>query len=350
LVSVIRKDYLLDRWVIIAAARALRPSDFAAPHRARVPATCPFCPGNEHLTPRAVLIYLPDGRGRISKTRDTRRHRVEGWVIRCIPNLYPALSPRATSVERYVRGLRESRPAKGYHEILIESPSHNWHPGIARLGQLKLVLHGYLDRLRVLSRKPSIKYVSIFRNHGQEGGASLSHAHTQIIATTMVPKTVKDELYHSMAFLDERNACAYCRVVALERKSPRFLYEDEDFLTIAPWASTYPFEFWIIPKRHSPSLLDATANEIERLATAMRVGLGALSEALRDPPYNYGFHIAPTIGKHDHYHWHLEVYPRLSKLAGFELSTGFYINTLLPERAGKLLKKTIADQIRKLKH
>jgi UDPglucose--hexose-1-phosphate uridylyltransferase len=347
-VTVIRRDYLLDRWVAIAARRASRPSDFARPHKARLPATCVFCPGHEHLTPRAVLLYLTDGRGGVSKARDTRTRRIRGWSIRCFPNLYPALSPRSRLVERRSSVLHVSRPGKGYHEIVVESPDHGEHPGVARLGQLKLVLRGYLDRLSALSNEPSVRYVSIFRNHGLEGGASLSHAHSQIIGTPLVPKTIEDELRVSRAFWKKRNACAYCRLVSIERRSPRLIHENDYFVAIAPWASIFPFEFWIVPKRHSPSLSSIRADEIGSLAVTMRATLGSLAAALGDPPYNYGFHTSPSVGRHHYYHWHLEVYPRLSRLAGFELSTGMYINTLLPEAAARLLRARVKEQIRKL--
>lgn len=242
-----------------------------------------------------------------------------------------------------------SRPARGYHEILVESPKHDEHPGVARLSQLKLVLGGYLDRLSALSNEPSVRYVSIFRNHGQEGGASLSHAHSQIIGTPLVPKTIEEELRASRAVAKKRNACAYCKLILIERRSPRLIYEKDDFIVFAPWASIFPFEFWVIPKRHSPSLSSIRTDEIRSLAVAMRATLGSLAAALGDPPYNYGFHTAPTVGRHDYYHWHLEVYPRLSTLAGFELSTGMYINTLLPEEAARLLRARVREQIPKLR-
>jgi len=197
----LRKDYLLDRWVVIATERSRRPTDFAKKKREKAKAgVCPLCPGNEHMTPPAVLVYLKSGR-KIRKAKDENGFRHKNWVIRCVPNLYPAFTPPKQKTSKKGTAKHEGLAAAvGHHEVLVESPRHNEHPADAKIQQLTYVINAYRDRLKELASKPYVKYVSIFRNHGLEAGASLSHAHSQIIATPFVPSLVQKELKASRKF------------------------------------------------------------------------------------------------------------------------------------------------------
>jgi len=337
----IRKDYVLDRWVIIAHERSKRPTDFQAAPQERVEAkTCPFCPGNEAMTPPAFLLYLPSAGG-IRRDRDRDGERRKDWLIRCIPNLYAALTPREPQ-PLPADEFRTREDGVGTHEVIVESPVHDEHPGRARVEQTELVVQAYLDRLRALSRWA---YVSVFRNHGRAGGASLSHAHSQIIATPMVPRTVAEELRGSARYLQQRGSCPFCDIVEGERDTDRFIYENPSFFAVAPWASVYPFEFWLIPKRHQSTLSQMREGEKGDLARAMRASLGALAGALRDPPYTYGVHLAPTSGENERFHWHLEVYPKLSIHAGFEDNTGMFINVTPPELAAQSLREALEGRV-----
>jgi len=335
----IRKDYLLDRWVIVAHERARRPTDFLAerPKRIEIKA-CPFCPGNEKMTPPASLLYLSSDGG-IKRERDLDGERVKDWLVRCIPNLYPALTPRKP-IHLAEDELYKREDGVGTHEVIIESPRHDEHLGVARVKQIRLVVQAYVDRLKDLSQW---EYVSIFRNHGERAGASLSHAHSQIISTPIVPKQIADELAACMTWLQKNNACPYCEIIESERESPRFIYENQNFIAFAPWASVHPFEFWLFPKRHQSSMLRLKGEEREDLAQALRICLGSLAKILSDPPYSYGFHIAPMRRKHEYFHWHLEVYPKLTIQAGFEKSTGMFINITPPELAAESLRNSIED-------
>jgi UDPglucose--hexose-1-phosphate uridylyltransferase len=192
-----------------------------------------------------------------------------------------------------------------------------------------------------------VKYVSIFRNHGLEAGASLSHAHSQIIATPMMPTIVEEELKASQEIFNKSQNCAFCSILENEERSSRFVWKNEHFVIIAPWASIHPFEFWIFPRKHQCCLLDLSEEEAESLAKTMRLSLGGLRTLLSDPPYNFGFHQV-TSGAGDYYHWHLEVYPRLSIWAGFEKSTGMYINVVSPEDAAQSLRDAIDQEGSKL--
>lgn len=332
-----RKDYLLNRWVVIATHRGRRPTDFAKKEAATKSvdkSSCPFCPGNERKTPPAMLVYLK-GKKKVVKEKDKDGLRHKNWLIRCVPNLYSAFSPPEKG-ESF-----ESGKAVGHHEVLIESPNHNEHPTAAKISQLVHVINGYIDRLKVLSSKPYVKYVSIFRNHGLDAGASLSHAHSQIIATPTIPTIPSDELKASKKFFEIHEMCVFCYIVEKEKSGPRFIWENESFVTFAPWAGVHPFEFWIVPKKHQATLLDLQPKTVKDLAKALKTCLGGLKSLLNDPSYNYGFHIAPNEEAGKFYHWHIEVYPKLSIWAGFEKSTGVHINVVPPEDAAQNLKHTI---------
>lgn len=339
----VRKDYLLDRWVVIATERSRRPTDFAKNERPQAKtAVCPMCPGNEHMTPPAILVYVKKGKS-IKKDKDKNGFRHKNWLIRCVPNLYPAFAPPKEELcKRQTKKNACLADAIGHHEVLIESPNHDEHPAVAKIPQLVHVINGYVDRLRELSAKPYVKYVSIFRNHGLEAGASLSHAHSQIIATPFIPKTVEEELKASKKFWKQTKKCIFCDILKKEKAGPRLILENSSFTAFAPYASVNPMEFWIIPKKHTTSLLDLSQTEVKTLAETLKTCLNGLKQLVNDPPYNYGFHIALNKDARDYYHWHLEVYPKLAIWAGFEKSTGIYINTVTPETAAETLRKTIS--------
>jgi UDPglucose--hexose-1-phosphate uridylyltransferase len=343
-----RKDYLIDRWTVIATQRKKRPTDFKrAIQETKQIGTCALDPGNEHMTPPAVLVYLATNGG-IKKDHDTDGLRHKNWLIRCVPNLYPAFTPPAA--DQKAGTLEEHfiiERATGHHEVLVESPNHDEHPGVARVSQLIHVVNAQIDRFRELSSKQYVKYVSIFRNHGLDAGASLSHAHTQIIATPSIPKTIGEELKASAKRFSENKRCAFCDIIEEEQKNSRFIWKNDDYVVFAPWASVHPFEFWIFPKKHQCCLLDLLEAQVESLAETMRISLGALNSLLSDPSYNYGFH--QVCGKElGHFHWHLEVYPRLTVWAGFEKSTGMFINVVSPEDAASSLREAASEEEKKL--
>jgi UDPglucose--hexose-1-phosphate uridylyltransferase len=339
----LRKDYLIDRWVVIATERGRRPTDFAKQkaEQAKAAGICPLCPGNEDMTPPAVLLYLRSN-GEIEKTKDENGFRHKDWLVRCIPNLFPAFSPpknegdQAEIMKNDNFGL-----AVGHHEVLIESPNHNEHPSEANIIQLQYLIDLYVDRLRELSEKPYVSYVSIFRNQGLEAGASLSHPHSQIITTPFVPRIIAEELAASKKFWSQNGKCVFCDIIERESKSPRLVEDNEHFVIISPYASFNPMEFWIIPKRHSLNLLDLTQEEKKTFAETLKHSLKGLKDLVNDPPYNFGFHMSIHREDQEFYHWHLEVYPKLAIWAGFEKSTGMYINTVTPETAATELRRII---------
>jgi UDPglucose--hexose-1-phosphate uridylyltransferase len=338
----LRKDYLIDRWVVIATERSRRPTDFAKQKKKLSQASvCPLCPGNEHLTPPAVLVYL-ESNGEIRKDKDENGFRPKNWLIRCVPNLYPAFSPPQEQIDpAQIMKSDNFDLAIGHHEVLVESPRHDEDPADAKLPQLTHVINAYIDRLRELSAKPYVHYVSIFRNHGLEAGASLSHAHSQIIAMPFVPTNVDKEIAASKNFWNQHGKCVFCEIIDKESKSPRLVHDNARFVVLAPYASVHPMEFWILPKKHDVNILSLTHAEVEAFAETLKASLKGLKDLVNDPPYNYGFHLSTNKDAENCYHWHLEVYPQLAIWAGFEKSTGMYINTVTPETAAAELRKTL---------
>jgi UDPglucose--hexose-1-phosphate uridylyltransferase len=301
-----------------------------------------MCPGNEHMTPPATLLYMKSG-VKTQKTKDIDDSRKKNWLVRVVPNLFPAYTPPEGPMPVKRTRNPDVVPAIGHHEVLIESPSHDEHPANASLPQLTLVVKAYIDRLRELSAKPYVRYVSIFRNHGLEAGASLSHAHSQLIATPLIPKIVKDELAAAKKFHKENSRCVFCDIVDKERKGPRFMLENSKFTAFTPYASVNPMEFWVFPRKHETSLLSMGNNEVEVFAQTLKECLSRLKNLVSDPPYNYGIHLSTDESANEYYHWHLEVYPRLAIWAGFEKSTGVYINTITPEAAPESLRNPVSS-------
>lgn len=335
----LRKDYLLNRWVIIATERARRPTDFAKKKTEPTKTNnCPLCPNNEQMTPPAVLVYTLQN-GEIKKGIEEKDFRYKNWKIRVIPNLYPAFSPpeKPIDIDQIVTEDNFGY-AVGHHEVLVESPNHNEQPSDAGLQQLTYVIDAYKDRLEALSQKSYTRYVQIFRNHGLEAGASLSHPHSQIIATPFLPTIIESEIKASNKYFRKNNICYFCNLIREESKTRRFIKRTENYTVFTPYASVHPLEFWIVPNRHMTNILSLTKNETEDFAKTLQSSLKALKDLVNDPPYNYGIHLSMNPQDREHYHWHLEVYPHLSIWAGFEKSTGMYINTVPPETAATEIK------------
>jgi len=335
----IRKDYLLNRWVVIAKDRKKRPTDFAKNDAVNQEGICPLCLGNENMTPPAVLVYLSDD-DKIRKEKDLNGFRHKDWQLRVIPNLYPVFTfPAKKNLS--MQESHELARAVGHHEVIIESPCHDEQPAVARVRQLVHVINAYLDRLSEISKKAYVKHVSVFRNHRPEAGASLSHPHSQLITTPFVPAIPEEEFEASKMFWNKNSKCLFCDILKKEAAGPRFIWANSSFVVFAPWASVNPLEFWVLPKRHNSNMLNMSGGEVDDLAETMRVCLGGLRFLLNDPPYNFGFHTMLGEDARDCYHWHLEVYPKLLTWAGFEKSNGMFINMIPPEDAATDMRSVV---------
>ncbi len=324
--SEFRRDPLSDHWVIIAPDRESRPRGSV-----RHPSAdgCPFCPGHEADTPPQVAAYAADGR-LITRGR---------WQVRVVPNKYPAVQDTLPA-RAATRDFFETRHGIGVHEVIIDCPDH-W----ASLRQLSahqaaLVFRAYRDRLVHWREDPRLAYGQIFKNSGPGAGATLDHPHSQLIATPVVPTQVTSELVLSRRFFRRQGRCAFC--VMLERELAagiRVVAETDQFVVICPFASQFAYETWIVPKRHGSHFEFAEDGQIEGLAVQTQNVLRRLECLLNDPEFNYLIHTAPFRSQQlPHYHWHLEVFPRLAHIAGFEWSAGDYINSVAPEQAAEQLR------------
>ena len=293
------------------------------------------------MTPPAVLVYLPTEQG-ITKSKEDGDFRYKNWLIRTVPNMFPAFAPPKTPLDAQNIMQNDSFGyAIGHHEVLIETPNHNDHPPNTPLPQLVNVINAYKDRLNEISIKPYVQYVQIFRNHGVEAGASLSHPHSQIIATPFTPTIPKEEMTASETYYNNHGTCFYCDITKKERQTERHILDNDYFEVFSPYASVHPMEFWIVPKRHSMNILDLSNDEIQSFAQTIQTMFKGLKDLVNDPPYNFGIHLSIDKNLQECYHWHLEVYPHLAIWAGFEKSTGMYINTITPETAAQELRKII---------
>lgn len=327
----LRKDPIVGRWVIISSERSKRPSDFASAGSARRnQGLCPFCPGNEHATPPEISA---------DRNPDTAPD-TPGWTLRVISNKFPALVAQG-ELNREGVGIFDRMNGVGAHEVIVETPDHNQDIVDLPTSQVARVLHAYKDRITDLGRDPRFRYVMVFKNQGEAAGASLEHSHSQLIATPVVPKRVQEELDLSRKYFEYKERCIFCDIVRQERESgERVVAETENFICITPFAPRFPFECWVLPRFHASSYVELEADRIEELAGLLNDVLRRLKAALDNPPYNYVLHTAPVLGDHgQHYHWHFEIIPKLTKVAGFEWGTGFYINPTSPEHAARYLRE-----------
>ncbi|MGH7934532.1 MAG: galactose-1-phosphate uridylyltransferase [Candidatus Binataceae bacterium] len=326
----LRKDPVVGRWVIMSTERSKRPTDFHKSPEERKGGPCVFCPGMEHLTPPEVLSYREPGTS----------SNQPGWRIRGVPNKFPALRIEGGAGRRG-EGLYDLMNGIGAHEVVIETPDHDRGMADLEPAQIEEVLWAYRDRVLDLQRDERFRYVLIFKNHGVDAGASLEHPHSQLIALPILPLSVQQELRGASEYYQLKERCIFCDMVFQESNDGRrVIFENASFLVASPFAARFPFELWIVPKNHASHFEHATVAEYREFARAIKVSLGALKLALDDPPFNYIIHSAP-IGEQrsKHYHWHMEITPALTKVAGFEVGTGFYINPVPPEAAAAHLRE-----------
>ncbi len=326
----LRKDPVLGRWVIIATERGKRPTDFVHIPEERRGGFCPFCYGNEDKTPPEVISY------RDSKTKpDT-----PGWQVRVVPNKFPALTIEG-EVDRAGEGMYDKMNGVGAHEVIIETPDHDAELSRLPVEHIALVLKAARERMVDLQGDTRFRYIQFFRNRGYSAGASLEHPHSQLIALPVIPKRLTEELAGSKKYYGYKERCVFCDIIAQEQwTNERVVAESDSFISIAPFAARFPFETWVLPKKHDPSFEDIDADTRLALAGVLKETLSRMNVALSDPPYNLILHTSP-VGERDlkYYHWHFEIMPKLTKVAGFEWGSGFYINPTPPEDAARYLRE-----------
>lgn len=328
--SEIRQDPTTKEWVIIATERQKRPSDFACrASRTEKPSyvkSCPFCPGNENLTPPAVLSHI------CSNTGD--------WQIRVFDNKFPAVAPGGSPSRRVYHGLFLGMDGVGYHEVIVETPIHNL--ALAMMSDIEVsdLLSAYRQRYDAMAQAPLIKSIIIFKNSGPAAGTSLDHPHSQLVATAIVPRHMRIQYEVAISYYDDNGRCLYSDLTAREIEAGvRIVMETESFAVFHPYASHRPFETWIIPKVKQASFSQISMEDIQDLARVLRLTLLKLYHGLDNPDFNFVIDSAP-VGEEstDFYRWHMRIIPRISEAAGFEIGSGIYINTVLPEETARFMR------------
>ena len=325
----LRKDPVTGRWVIINEGSP--QTQFSVQPDVRSSKTCPFCPGQEAMTPPAIESYVKKGVARNSAE----------WQVRIIPNKFPALRIEESN-EKTARGVYDKIGGFGAHEVIIENPDHHLELADLPTEDVQLVLRAYRDRCLDLRKDPRIKYILIFKNYGSEAGATLEHPHSQLIALPIVPSRVLGELNGAVKYREFSDRCVFCDMLNQEDQEKKLtVFVQERFAALSPFAARLPFETWILPREHAASFDSISDSDLAAMALTLKTVLTKIKNALGDPSYNFMIHTLPTGAKEtDGFHWHMEIIPHLTHLAGFELGTGFYVNPTPPETAAEILRKT----------
>ncbi|MEK7485287.1 MAG: galactose-1-phosphate uridylyltransferase [Planctomycetota bacterium] len=324
----IRYNVITGDWVILATDRAKRPEDFSrAPEKQKVPtwnAMCPFCPGNEIHTPIEHL-RLTEG--------------TAPWLLRSVPNKFSVLTSEG-EISHGCEGLKRHMSGVGLHEVLIETPEHHLTTALLPLKQVERILLAYKLRFLAFYEDPRIEHVILFKNHGFDAGTSLEHPHSQIVGTPVIPGQVRTRIDEAKRFYETHGECLYCQTLHEEQQEgARLVAENYSFVAFIPYAALSPFHLWIFPRQHQSCFGSLTEDALVDLAQILKEILLKLYISLENPSFNYVIRsLPPKEGAVRHFHWYLAIVPRLSKAAGFEMGTGMYINTALPEKNAKFLK------------
>jgi UDPglucose--hexose-1-phosphate uridylyltransferase len=324
----LRKDPILGRWVIISVERGKRPTDFVSAGLKKRGGFCPFCPGNEYTTPDEILAFRPQG----------AEPNTSGWTLRVMPNKFPALHSEG-ELHKKGEGIFDKMNGVGAHEVIVETPEHDLSLATISPEAFEDALSAYYQRLVAFREDRRIQYVLVFKNEGDAAGASLEHSHTQLIALPIIPRTVKDEIAGAKRHYEIRDRCLFCDIIHQELSDERrIVLENDGYVAIAPFAPRAPFETWILPKSHQSAFAPLDGS-FSGLAEIFQKLLRNLDDILDSPPYNFMLHTSPFNDEvNEHYHWHIEVMPKLTKIAGFEWGSGFYINPTPPEEAARFLR------------
>jgi UDPglucose--hexose-1-phosphate uridylyltransferase len=328
--SELRKDPVTGRWVIISTERIKRPTDFQL-ERANIirEEHCPFCAGHESMTPPEVFAF-----------RNGHHPNGPGWDLRIVPNKFPALQVEG-QLDREGEGLFDRMNGIGAHEVIIETPDHHKTLATMTEPEIERVLWAFRERVVDLKRDFRFRFIVIFKNHGAAAGATLEHSHSQLIALPIVPNFVCEEIDGARKHFAAKERCVFCDIVRQEVSSgKRVIHENADVVAIAPYASRFPFEMWLIPRPHGARFEEAPRQIYENMARMIKWVLVRMNRALETPAYNLIIHTSPLSAETgEFYHWHIELMPKLTRTAGFEWGTGFYINPTSPEEAAEVLRK-----------
>lgn len=338
--SELRWDPLKDNWTIMSLGQGRRPQDFLQSHDPPTQEFCPFCPGNESRTPLEVYAHRPTGSA----------PNQPGWDVRVIPNKVPVLGIEG-DLDNRAEGLYDRMNGIGAHELIVETAEHGLHLADQTIDHLTEVLKAYRARLLDLRNDSRFRYIFIFKNCRIGTAANIRHAHSQLIAVPLIPPLVATELKSCEEHFQRKERCLICDLIRQERDSnERIVSDDNGFMVYAPYASRFPFELMITPTEHQHDFAAQNDHQLRQLAVTLRDALRRLRSVLRDPPYSMILHSSPPMharwGRPDYwamlpasYHWHIELAPKLTRMAGFEWGSGFHINPTAPEEAADFLRR-----------
>ena len=302
----LRKDYFLDRWVVISPKRGARPHELSAVKKEET--ACFFCPGNEAMTPPEI--------GRIASNGS--------WQVRWFENKFAALKPEGPAMPRTDNRFFTFSSAFGYHEVVVETPRHDRQLAQLSVDGIETVLNVYARRIAELERMQSVSYVNVFKNSGYLAGTSIVHSHSQVMATAVVPQNIREKIVGIRKFL----RCPYCDIISAEQKGVRKCFENSDFIAFAPYASQFNYEVWIFPKMHLARFEQVNFSSLAKI-------LSQVLRKVKELDYNLLVQYGP---KGEDFHFHIEITPRPNIWGGFELGSGIIINTVAPEDAAKFYR------------
>jgi UDPglucose--hexose-1-phosphate uridylyltransferase len=335
----LRKDYVLDKFVIV-------PGNAQHGHdKEALSEKCPYCPGNEMMTEPA-LIALVAKDGMLQRLSDSDENIVEDWCVRVFPSSLPMVTTTGTS--GYTDRPLYSEPAYGYHQVVVASPQHNQKLSQISVDQWANVLLVIQDRVRWLYTQKGVTYVSIYVDSGESAGTTITHPHLNIVTFSNIPPAIEQEANASHRYMNETGNCPGCSIISVESSGPRQILGTDSFLAFSPWAPTYPFEFWVYPKRHTTTFSKITQKEISDLALMIRATLGGMSKALNDTHFNLAFHLAPEKKNSRQIHWHIEIYPQIRTWSGLERGFGIYVNNTIPEKSAEILGSACRKELAEL--
>jgi len=322
----LRKDVFTELWVVVPTDRARRPSDFLREPVTSVPSIgpCPFCPGNEAMTPPEIMAYRSGS----------------SWSLRVVPSKFAVLRVEG-GLDREGDGLYDRMRGVGAHEVVVETPSHVLSLTDLTEHSIEKVFTAFRERFRDLKNDRRLRYVHAFKNFGVAAGARVEHTHSQLIALPLVPRRVRKEIDVAQRHYEAKERCLYCDLIRQETQSrSRLVLESDRFVVVEPYASRYPFETWILPKQHRSHFEDVEPDHLANLAWVLKSTLRRIEKALERPAYNLILHTAPIQEfANPFYHWHIELLPKVTRVSGFDLGTGYYVNPTPPEEAAQFLRE-----------
>ncbi len=337
--SELRKDPFSDGWIIVSPDRNMKPSDFKVEsvntQQNAFEAQCPFCPGNEKETSVEIRAFGRNDSENLSE-----------WGIRVVANRFPALKIENKLTFDNLNKVHNRIGGMGAHEVIIESSEHNLEFHTFSNQKRAEILEVFRERIEDLHKDYRFAYVQLFRNFGKEAGASLIHPHSQIIAVPTIPKRSMEEIKASKNFWKTYSECIFCsKINNTDNFKERIILENEDFVSFVPYAARFAFETWVMPKKHSAKFENCSPEELKSLSDIMGKTQTAIANCLKNPPYNLVLHTSPNMNNkfleniQDYFHWHFEIIPRITSIAGFEWGTGFYINPISPEKSAEMLRE-----------